>query len=320
MSALFQRHNFLWAGLKTPFVVQTKIDADQVTMRTWRLSEDTAVASAMPVNDAVAIYGGHAEPFELDSDLAASREIRERHWIPLEALGGHYVGGSRNRNLFLQPISQVGFRIDTGVLGSAAWSDYAIWAFNATRDGKLSMPFNRYLATQPSREHRHMLLIGRKEVNLMMLNVPFARQDFSNCVFVVKYNPAFGCIHNFTSHKQMPTIKIGLEPYDLEPLYGFKALFASLRLSGPDTIAAGQAATYSIEMFSKNTDTLVDDVDTKVYLECNAGYLPQRQVEISNGMGSFPLMALGLSAGDKIKLKVGWRNYSGVDEKIVTII
>lgn len=320
MSALFQRRNFLWAGLKTPFVVESKIDRNQITLRTWRLSEDAAVSSVMSIGDAAVIYGEHAEPFELDSDLAASREIRERHWIPLEALGGQYVGGSRNRNLFLQPISQVGFRIDTDVLGSAAWSDYAIWAFNATRDGRLSMPFNRYLATQPSREHRHMLLIGRKEVNLMMLNVPFARQDFSNCVFVLKYNPAFGCIHNFAEYKQMPTIKIGLGPYDLEPLYGFKALFASLRLSGPDTIEAGHMATYSIEMFSKNTDTLVDDVETKVYLECNAGYLPQRQVDISQGIGSFPLMALGLNAGDKIKLKVGWRNYSGVDEKIVAVV
>lgn len=320
MSALFQRHNFLWAGLKAPFVVESKVDSDRITIRTWRLSENAAITSAMPVSDAVALYGGHAEPFELDSDLASSREIREKHWIPLEALGGCYAGGSRSQNLFLQPISQVGFRIDTGVLGSAAWSDYAIWAFNATRDGKLSMPFNRYLATQPSREHRHMLLIGRREVNLMMLNVPFARENFSNCVFVLKYNPAVGCIHNFSDHTQMPTIKIGLGPYDLEPLYGFKALFASLRLSGPDTIEAGHTATYNIEMFSKNTDTLVDDIETKVYLECNAGYLPRRQIEISHGLGSFPLMALGLSAGDKIKLKVGWRNFSGVDEKIVTIV
>jgi len=320
MSALFQRCNFLWAGLRAPFVVESKVDVDQITMRTWRLSEDALISSVMPVEEAVAIYGGHAEPFEIDSDLSPSHAIREKHWIPAEALGGRSSAGMRARNLFLQPISQVGFKIDLNILGSVAWSDHATWAFNATRDGRLSMPFNRYLATQASREHRHMLMIARKEINLMMLHVPFARQDFSNCVFVLKYNPAFGCIHNFLNHRTMPPTGMSLGANDLEPLYGFKALFASLRLSGPDTIEAGHTATYSIEMFSKNTDTLVDDVETKVYLECNAGYLPQRQVDISHGIGSFPLMALGLNAGDKIKLKVGWRNYSGVDEKIVTIV
>jgi len=320
MSVFFQRHNFLWAGLTTPFIVESKIDSAQITLRTWRLSEDAAIASVMPANEAAEIYGGHAEPFEIDSDLAPAREIREKHWIPIEALGGSYAGGSRHRNLFLQPISQVGFRIEPDVLGSAAWSDYAIWAFNSTRDGRLSMPFNRYLVTQPSRQHRHMLLVSRREVNLLTLSVPFARSDFSNCVFVLKYNPAFGCIHNFPDYRIMPTTKIGLGPYDLDHLYGFKALFASLRLSGPDTVQAGQQASYSIEMYSKNVDALVDDVEARVYLESSAGYLPQRQVDIRNGTGSFALMALGLSAGDRIKLKLGWRNFSGATEKIITVI
>lgn len=320
MSVLFQRHNFLWAGLNLPFIVESKIDTDQITLRTWRLSEDAALTAVLPAADAAALYGGHTEPFEIDADFGQSREIRQKHWIPLAALGGQYTGGPRSRNLFLQPVSQVGFRIDCSVLGSAAWSDYAIWAFNATRDGRLAMPFNRYLATLPSREHRHMLVLGRREVNLLMIAVPFARPDFSNCAFVLKYNPAFGCIHNFASHSDMPATGTGLGPLDLEALYGLKALLPSLRLTGPTTIPAGEAADYAVEMFSRNTDTLVDDVEAQVYLDSSSGYLPRRRVTIANGSASFPLMALGLNAGDQIKLKVGWRNFSGADEKIITIV
>lgn len=320
MSALFQRHNFIWPGLTMPLVVEARVDDDQITLRTWKLSEDASLISTVPGEEAIAQYGSHAPPFEIDSNFNPSRQIREKHWIPLHALGGKFTGGRRSHNLYLQPISQVGFRIDINVLGSAAWSDYASWAFNATPEGKLKLPFNRYLETHASREHRHMMMISRKEINLMMLHVPFARQNFSNCVFVLKFNPSFGCIHNFISWRTMPSDKTNLGSNDLEPLYGFKALFASLRLSGPDVIPAGQTAAYAVEMFSKNTDTLVEDVETKVYLEAHAGYLPHRQVEIRNGVGGFPLMALGLSPGDKIKLKVGWRNFSGADEKIITVI
>lgn len=320
MSALFQRHNFLWAGLNLPFVVESKISSAQITLRTWRLSQDASIASVLPADEAAALYGGHTEPFEIDADLAPSREIRQKHWIPLAALGGQYTGGPRSRNLFLQPVSQVGFRIDQDVLGSVAWSDYAVWAFNATCDGRLAMPFNRYLATQPGREHRYMLTMARRETPLLTLVVPFAGQDVSNCSFVVKYNAALGCIHNFPSHRAVPAVTPGTGPVDDELLYGVKALLPSLRLSGPATVEAGQTAAYTVEIYSRNTDTLVDDVEAQVYLESSCGYLPRRRITISNGSASFPLMALGLTAGDQIKLKVGWRNYSGVDEKIVTIV
>lgn len=320
MSALFQRHNFLWASLNLPFVVEAKIGPAQITLRTWRLSQDAPIAAVLPAEEAAALYGGHTEAFEIDADLAPSREIRQKHWIPLAALGGQSAGAPRSRNLFLQPVSQVGFRIDPAVLGSAAWSDYAVWSFNAASDGRLTMPFNRYLATQPSREHRYALTMARQEETLLTLVVPFAQQDFSSCCFILKYNAALGCIHNFASARTMPVVSPGAAPPDHEQLYGMKALLPSLRLTGPDSIPAGQAADYAVEMFSRNTDTLVADIEAQVYLEASCGYLPRRRVTISNGSAVFPLMALGLTAGDQIKLKVGWRNYSGVDEKIIAIV
>jgi hypothetical protein len=320
MSALFQRHNFLWASLNLPFVVEAKIGPAQITLRTWRLSQDAPLAAVLPADEAAALYGGHTEAFAIDADLAPSREIRQKHWIPLAALGGQYAGAPRSRNLFLQPVSQVGFRIDPAVLGSAAWSDYAVWSFNAGSDGRLAMPFNRYLATQPSREHRYALTMARQEETLLTLVVPFAQQDFSTCAFILKYNAALGCIHNFAANRVMPVVGPGAPPPDHEQLYGVKALLPSLRLIGPDTIPAGQAADYAVEIYSRNTDMLVDDTEVQVYLESSCGYLPRRRVTLSNGSAGFPLMALGLTAGDQIKLKVGWRNYSGVDEKIVTIV
>lgn len=320
MSALFQRHNFLWATLNLPFVVEVKVAPEQITLRTWRLSQDAPVITALPADEAAELYGGHTEPFQIDADLAPSREIRQQHWIPLAALGGQYTGGPRSHNLFLQPVSQVGFRVDPAMLGTVAWSDYAIWSFNAACDGRLAMPFNRHLATQASREHRYALTAARQEAALLSLVVPFAGQDVGNCAFILKYNPGLGCIHNFASFRAMPVPAPGAPPLDHEQLYGVKSLLPSLRLIGPDSIPAGESADYTVEMFSKNTGTLVDDIETQVCLEAAAGYLPHRRVTIANGSATFPLMALGLNAGDRIKLKTGWRNYSGLDEKIITVI
>ncbi len=79
-------------------------------------------------------------------------------------------------------------------------------------------------------------------------------------------------------------------------------------------------ASYAVELFDKNIDALITDHSVRLYLETNAGYLPHRQVFTKDGVANFNLMALGLEPGDKIKLKVGWRNYSGADEKIIAVV
>lgn len=78
-------------------------------------------------------------------------------------------------------------------------------------------------------------------------------------------------------------------------------------------------ANFTVEVFDKNVDELIAEPSVRLYLESNAGYLTHRQVYTKDGVGHFSLIALGLEPGDKIKLKVGWRNYSGADEKIIAV-
>ena len=318
MNANFPNHRFVCGNLDLPFVIEAKVDEIQITLRTWTLSKDATISSVISIDEAVNLYGCHAQPFDIRSGLASGNNGKS--WIPLEALKGRFFGGSRSQNLYLKLVSEMGFLIERDIIGRAAWSDYAVWAFNCSRDGMLSMPFNRYIETQSSKQHRNMLLISRKEINLMTVNVAFAENRLSDCSLVLKYNPKYGCVHNFNNFKEMPVNSVGFGIYDMERFYGVKALLPSLRLSGPDTIEAERTGHYTVEMYSKNTDSLVDDVEAKVYLESNSGYLPHRQVIVRNGVARFPLYALGLSAGDQIKLKVGWRNYTGADEKIITIV
>lgn len=320
MSAYFPKRCFLWGGLSIPFVVEAKISNEQISLRTWRLSENDRIMSIVPMEDAISIYNKHVEPFDVDSDSNRLKESLDGHWVPIEALGGKYISHTRDSNLYLKPISQIGFAINNSVVGASAWSDFGIWSFNAKHDGSLSMPFNRHIVTYSSKQHRNFLMMSRRETNLLQLYVPFSGLNFNSCTFVLRYNREFGCIHNFEDYKTVAVIKSSVGSQGLEDSYGVKALLPSLRLSGPDSIAADMKADYAIELYSKNTDALVDDVTVRVYLEANAGYLPYRQVEIKNGIATFPFCALGLSPGDQVKLKVGWRHYSGADEKIITIV
>jgi hypothetical protein len=274
----------------------------------------------MPLDEARSRINSPPKYFEIESDLLGTKKTGRDYWIPLEAVQGTFKTGDRSTNLYAKPISQVCFKIDKSIIGSTAWSDFSIWVFNAKIDGTLEIPFNRHLKTSAGKEHRHVMMNARHEINLLMLCVPFANADIKNCTHVLKYNRALGCIHNYAEPKEIPPTVIGFEPYDLQELFGLKALLPSLRLSGPDSITADAKADYAIELYSKNTDALVDDVTVRVYLEANAGYLPYRQVEIKNGIATFPFCAFGLSPGDRVKLKVGWRHYSGADEKIITII
>lgn len=58
----------------------------------------------------------------------------------------------------------------------------------------------------------------------------------------------------------------------------------------------------------------------RVEVEATAGYLAHRVVELRNGTATFTISALGLSPGEQIKLKAGWRNYPGAVEKIITVV
>ena len=51
---------------------------------------------------------------------------------------------------------------------------------------------------------------------------------------------------------------------------------------------------------------------TTLFLEETGGYLPKRRVLAPGGSASFNVSATGLDPGDTFKVKVGFRNYSGL--------
>lgn len=319
MNSIHHRH-FIWPGLSLPILVEVKADDQNVTVRTWRFGSSRRIMNIVSSEEAHSLISSHAKPFEVESDPFDFSRKGNDCWLDSQIIDEFNNIAETQKGLPIKPISQVGFVANPSVLGSHAWSDYGIWLFNCAPDGTLKMPYNRFVKTHPTKEHRNHLLQSQNESNLLMLCVPFAQHHLSKCSFILKYNPNMGCIHNFRELRKLPPDRFEFSLYNVEKFFGVKALLPSLRLAGPDVIGAGQMANFTVEVYDKNIDELIADPSVRLYLESNAGYLTHRQVYTKDGVGHFSLIALGLEPGDKIKLKAGWRNYSGADEKIISVV
>lgn len=96
-------------------------------------------------------------------------------------------------------------------------------------------------------------------------------------------------------------------------LYG---LLPTISVSAPSTVSADGSVTAQVTL-SRNGETLNYSGD--LALEAVSGYLPKQRMKVSGGTGSFKAMALGLEAGDTMRIKVGTRCISGMAEANVTV-
>lgn len=91
----------------------------------------------------------------------------------------------------------------------------------------------------------------------------------------------------------------------------------SIALSGPSTIAADGLAQFTATV---SRDGSVASVCTsEICIETTGGYLPLQRVRCQAGVATFKLHASHMTAGDAFKIKVGFRNYSGMASKTLTV-
>ncbi|NCV87762.1 MAG: hypothetical protein EBW14_18300, partial [Oxalobacteraceae bacterium] len=57
-----------------------------------------------------------------------------------------------------------------------------------------------------------------------------------------------------------------------------------------------------------------------VYLEAVSGVLSRLRVTTNDGVATVPVFANGLSPGDKVRVKAGWKYFPGVDDVTLEVI
>jgi len=197
----------------------------------------------------------------------------------------------------------------------AEWSDHGNWLFplstpySAGTAGLPLAPFNRFPVSLASKmpAPRHLAVAG---VNLpLQVYVPFKTCDFTQCSFRLTLHPDYGLIGNLDPGPEHTAGEI--------PAIGRKAL-PSLRLNAPSALEPDASATVDVRVVT-GRGRPIGDVVPEIFLEATGGYLPHRRARADAGTASFRFMALGLEAGDTVRLKAGFRHFSGVAEAEIAV-
>jgi len=197
----------------------------------------------------------------------------------------------------------------------AEWSDHGNWMFPlatpycAGTAGVPLAPFNRYPVSFAARmpAPRHLAVAG---VNLpLQIYVPFRTCEFDSCSFRLTLHPDHGPVGNLDSGPEHTASEI--------PAIGRKAL-PSLRLEAPASIAPEGVAEIGVKVVTGRS-RLIGDAAPEIFLEATGGYLPHQRVRADAGTASFRFMALGLVAGESVRLKAGFRHFSGVAEAEIRV-
>ena len=165
-----------------------------------------------------------------------------------------------------------------------------------------------------SEDHANRKAIAHRSADVRGVNPvvfvfkPFAADDFTKCSINLRSNPGLGFVSNVAAW----------EPLDhlcaVEPL-----LLPGVEVSHEPTIAADDVATVQVRVVNKETaETLSAHCD--LFLEATGGYLPLQRIRVSDGLGSFKVRALGLEAGQKFKVKVGFRLMTGLADASFEVV
>lgn len=127
--------------------------------------------------------------------------------------------------------------------------------------------------------------------------------NFEEMCFFVKRHPEFDVQTNLEFEAELPNYQSSLSD----------SRWPQLELVGDDRLDIMKMGRFLVRCLN------YPEQEFDYYIEATAGYLPKRRIT-GKGDCHFHLMPLGLSPGDQIKLKVGFRFVSGLVEKIVEVV
>jgi len=187
--------------------------------------------------------------------------------------------------------------------GTNQWFDHSNWVFEVDR---LSMEVdegrNLYANTSLSHETPQQFLRFTDKRVAAFLTVPHVEADFLSCGLTL-----------VTDARCPVPANVDVVAFDKAQHH---RTFPEIALVSPGTIAPDATGVFTLTARTAGGDDYPYPLE--VYLETTAGYLPKQRVVV-NGAATFKLSALGLDTGDSIKVKAGFRHYSGKAEAIVEV-
>jgi len=191
-------------------------------------------------------------------------------------------------------------------------SDVACWVVGimSSTCPRTSPAYNALTHTFNSKAHPLRSVRQYGAPASLFLYQPFQSDKFTDCSVTLKYNKGYGFSTNILDGWDSPS------DYNYLGQLG-DAMPHFIVTSGGGNIDADAQDTVEFKMVDMNDDLI--NKDSEVYLESTGGYLPKTRADVKKGIGSFKVTALGLDTGDKFKIKIGFRNFTGIEDVQYTV-
>jgi hypothetical protein len=177
--------------------------------------------------------------------------------------------------------------------------DYSCVVFPLHFEG-IQAPYNRFIDTYLSKRSGQDEFQRTRVHTAFHLYVPEKGCAFTDCALHAFIGSDYPLIAN------VKAVTKGVDAV-------MASVMPGLKLSGPAGISPEAYA--DIQVVATNADgTTRSSVSSTVYLEEVNGYLPKRRVDLTGGVGQFRVGALGLAAGDTVRVKAGFRFYTGLGD------
>jgi hypothetical protein len=201
-------------------------------------------------------------------------------------------------------------QVDVGELKARAeFADHGLWCWPVSMDmaSPFGLPFNRFAETTVTKRGAEEAL-RRRETPLIKLCVPYRDAPLREWGLHVN------------THPDWPLVVAGGEAVLGSDFYDFTATIYP-RVVAPEIVEVAAEGDVAIPLRLTNpAGEILAQADADLYLECTGGYLPKTRIRVTDGLGVAKLRALGLEAGDSVKVKIGFRFFSGAAETIVRVI
>lgn len=154
---------------------------------------------------------------------------------------------------------------------------------------------------------------------------PFADTPLNECSITLKYNKGYGFSTNLdgwvdgTTELEMFSGSGKNKGKSYNYVGQLHEAFPNFTVtSGGESISADGTDTVKFKMTDSDGKAIKKEVT--LYLESTGGYLPKTRLETdANGIGEFKVQALGLESGDMFKIKIGFRNFTGMTDVEYTV-
>lgn len=208
------------------------------------------------------------------------------------------------------------------IAATAPWQDRSVWTGTGRFLADLLLPpakhtklwhnvtaetFNNKV--RPTNHFMNQMRTSPLDMGAFLMYVPFKDSTFDECG-----------LHILSMIEGVPHLFNG-EPIpegETDPMTAQTSIMPRLSITGPATVKADDKTTLDIQLNDAAGNLIVRDGEA--YLEAVSGYLPKTRVSLVGGKGRVGVHALGLEAGDDIRVKVGFKFWTGDDDHVLEVV